>query len=221
MDMAEEYPSASVTGVDLSPIQPEFVPVNCTFEIDDVTEAWTYPGNHFDFIHIREMFGSIRDWDSFFREVYRSTKPGGWVEVVEHSVEAKSDDGTLPPGHFYEQWTMVSAELAAKSGKSWDIWKEARDRMLDAGFVDVVEMPFKWPMNGWPNDPKLKGIGRFNQYRFDVGAEGFALRLLTKVAGWSYERSQLFVMEMRKNLRDYSCHAYLPGNVVYGRRPSE
>jgi hypothetical protein len=65
MDMADEYPSASVTGVDLSPIQPKFVPVNCTFEIDDMTEEWTYPAQHFDFIHVREMFGSIRDWNSF------------------------------------------------------------------------------------------------------------------------------------------------------------
>jgi hypothetical protein len=182
MDIAEEYPSASVTGVDLSPIQPEFVPVNCSFEIDDVTEEWTYPPKHFDFIHIREMFGSIRDWDSFFHEVYRCTKPGGWVEVVEHAVEAKADDVALPPDHFYHKWTGVLVEMGAKTGKSWDIWKEAKDRMLKAGFVDVVEIPFKWPMNGWPNDRKLKEIGRFNQYRLNEGAEGFTLRLLTNVA---------------------------------------
>ena len=56
--MADEYPSAKVTGVDLSPIQPPFVPPNCVFEIDDVTLPWTYAENQFDFIHVRELFGT-------------------------------------------------------------------------------------------------------------------------------------------------------------------
>ena len=213
MDIAEQYPSAVVTGVDLSPTQPAFVPVNCVFEVDDVTQAWTYPPDHFDFVHIREMFGSIPDWDGFLQEAYRCTKPGGWVEIVEHAVEAHADDGTLPPAHFYHEWTRVLMECSRKMGKSWDIWKEAMDRMLNAGFVDVVEVPFKWPMNGWPADAKLKRIGRFNQYRLNDGCEGFTLRMLTNVNGWSYEKAQLHVMQFRKNIRDFSCHAYLPGYV--------
>jgi len=50
-DFADEHPEAEVIGVDLSPIQPEFVPVNCKFEVDDVTDDWTWPTNHFDMIH--------------------------------------------------------------------------------------------------------------------------------------------------------------------------
>jgi SAM-dependent methyltransferase len=174
-----------VTGVDLSPIQPAFVPVNCVFEIDDVTEEWTYPPEHFDFVHIRDMFGSIPDWDSFFRDVYRCTKPGGWVEVADRAVETHADDGTLPPDHFYYKWTAAIMEMSAKMGKSFHIWKEAKDRMLKAGFVDVVEVPFKWPINSWPDDPKLKNLGRFNQFRLNDGCEGFVLRILTMVGGVS------------------------------------
>jgi SAM-dependent methyltransferase len=216
MDMADQYPSAVVTGVDLSPIQPGFVPPNCVFEVDDVTQPWTYPPKHFDFVHIREMFGSIPDWDGFFHEVYRCTKPGGWVEIVEHAVEAYADDASFPPDHFYHEWTRELMACSKKMGKTWDIWKQAKEHLLNAGFVDVVEVPFKWPMNGWPSDPKLKKIGRFNQYRLNDGCEGFVLRLLTNVGGWSYERAQLFVMQFRKHIRDYSCHTYLPGYVCCG-----
>lgn len=35
-EMADAYPSASVVGTDLSPIQPMFVPPNCAFEIEDL-----------------------------------------------------------------------------------------------------------------------------------------------------------------------------------------
>jgi SAM-dependent methyltransferase len=183
--MADQYPSAVVTGVDLSPIQPAFVPVNCIFEVDDVTEQWTYPPKHFDFVHIRDMFGSIADWDVLFREAYRCTKPGGWVEVAERGMEVYADDDTLPPDHFYHKWTGAIAEVAAKTGKSFSVYKEIKDRMINAGFVNVVEVPSKWPLNDWPDDPRLKMLGRFNQFRLNEGCEGFMLRPLTVVAGVS------------------------------------
>ena len=79
--MADQYPSATVIGTDLSPIQPEWVPPNCHFEIDDVSLDWTFPSNHFDFIHIRELFGCIPDWDFFLtlRDHGRGAvrRPGG------------------------------------------------------------------------------------------------------------------------------------------------
>jgi SAM-dependent methyltransferase len=40
IEMAEEYPSAQVLGTDLSPIQPQMVPPNCRFEIEDFEVDW-------------------------------------------------------------------------------------------------------------------------------------------------------------------------------------
>ena len=40
IDMADEYPSAVVTGTDLSPTQPSWVPPNARFEVDDFREDW-------------------------------------------------------------------------------------------------------------------------------------------------------------------------------------
>lgn len=69
-EFADANPSAEVIGVDLSPIQPKFVPPNCRFEVDDITQEWTYPDNHFDFIHVRAMIGSIPDWTGFYKKAY-------------------------------------------------------------------------------------------------------------------------------------------------------
>lgn len=201
--MADQYPSATVTGTDLSPIQPEWVPPNCHFEIDDVSLEWTYPPDHFDFIHIRELFGCIPDWDFFFEQAFNHTKPGGYVEIVEHSVCPVSDDGTMGPNHFYHTWGEVVIQMGEKLGKSFTIWEESAERMRRAGFVDVVVVDYKWPLNGWPTDSKLKNIGRsvgtppaskdndandydrWNQLRLMDGVEGFMLRLLTQVGGVS------------------------------------
>jgi hypothetical protein len=148
-----------------------------------VSEEWTYPPRHFDYIHIREMFGSISDWDKLFREVHRCLIPGGWVEVIEHGVKVKADDDTLPPDHVYHTWSDSCLKLTEKTGKKLQIFEEVKDRLLHAGFVDVVEVPFNWPVNGWSSNPKLKELGRWNQYRLHEGVEGYVLRLLTTVGG--------------------------------------
>jgi hypothetical protein len=69
--MADKFPSAEVIGTDLSPTQPGWVPPNCKFEIDDCTEEWTFKEARFDFIHVRSLYGCIRDWQSFYSEVYK------------------------------------------------------------------------------------------------------------------------------------------------------
>lgn len=68
-------------GVDISPIQPEFVPPNCRFELDDCCSPWTYPTNYFDLIHVRCMFGSVADWPQLYREIYDHLEPGGYVSI--------------------------------------------------------------------------------------------------------------------------------------------
>ncbi|KAF7190415.1 Secondary metabolism regulator laeA [Pseudocercospora fuligena] len=50
IEMGDLYPEAEVVGTDLSPIQPQFVPPNVRFVIDDATDEWTFPPDHFDFI---------------------------------------------------------------------------------------------------------------------------------------------------------------------------
>lgn len=69
--MADLHPAAEVVGVDLSPIQPNFVPPNCRFEVDDINKEWTFPENKFDFIHIRYMTGTVPDWTELLKKVHR------------------------------------------------------------------------------------------------------------------------------------------------------
>jgi hypothetical protein len=70
MDFADQYPSARVTGFDLSPIQPQWVAPNLRFEINDACDPdWGYSKNSFDFIHVRAMYGSVADWPAFYQQV--------------------------------------------------------------------------------------------------------------------------------------------------------
>jgi hypothetical protein len=53
------------------------------------------------------------------------------------------------------------------------------------GFVDVVQKKYKVPVGAWPSDPQLKEIGRYSLLYCDLGCEGWALWILSKILGVS------------------------------------
>lgn len=188
IEMAELFPDAQVVGTDLSPIQPTWVPPNCIFEVDDVTMEWTFRKDSFDFIHSREMFGSIADWDEYFRQCYLHLKPGGSVEALERGVKPVSDDGTVGPDHFWTTWGDTVLSVGEMWGKGFNAWENLKERMEAAGFVDVVQVPMKWPIGPWMQDDHMKELGMWNALRLDTGLEGYVMRLFTMAGGVSYGR---------------------------------
>ncbi|KAL8858800.1 MAG: hypothetical protein Q9178_004717 [Gyalolechia marmorata] len=183
IEMAERFPEAQVVGTDLSPIQPTWIPPNCMFEVDDVTMEWTFRKNSFDFIHSREMFGSIADWDEYFRQCYLHLKPGGYVEALERGVQPVSDDGTVGPDHFWTTWGNTVLSIGETWGKGFNAWENLKERMEAAGFVDVVQVPMKWPIGPWMQDEHMKKLGMWNALRLDTGLEGYVMRLFTMAGG--------------------------------------
>jgi hypothetical protein len=78
----------------------------------------------------------------------RILKPGGWVEHVEGSVVPTSDDGTVTAGDPLHKWGKISLQCGDHFGKTLRIVDESKQKILDAGFVDVVEHRYKWPIGG-------------------------------------------------------------------------
>ena len=97
-DMAETFPSAEIIGTDISPTQPSWIPPNLSFQIDDAQQDWTFEPNSFDFIHVRYMHAAIDDWPKFYRQMYRSLKPGGYFQHLEPDIELRCDDPAVPFG---------------------------------------------------------------------------------------------------------------------------
>ena len=67
--VGDKYPNTKITGIDLSPIQPNFVPENVHFFVDDFEEDWIDPENKYDFIHVRHVMHSVRDRDALYRRI--------------------------------------------------------------------------------------------------------------------------------------------------------
>lgn len=90
------FPGAAVIGTDLAPIQPDYIPPNLAFMIDDIEDEWTW-GQKFDYIYTRDLDGV--DWVMLSRRAHAFLILGGYFEVVGHYILVEDD---TPPG-----WRML------------------------------------------------------------------------------------------------------------------
>ncbi|KAK4184084.1 Demethylmenaquinone methyltransferase [Podospora australis] len=222
IDFADTYPAANVIATDVSPVQPNWVPPNLSFEIDDANQEWTFKDNTFDYIHLRAMFGSIADWGAFYREAFRCCKPGGYLEDHSNSVKFDSDDGSVTPDSPMGQWTKVFWEGGRKFGRSFRVVEDSLQEkgMREAGFVDIVVRDFKCPIGAWPKDKRLKELGSFAKLVLESDMEGYILYMWSAVMGWKPDEIQVFIAHLRRQLNDKAVHAWYQHRVVYGRKPA-
>ncbi|OIW32793.1 methyltransferase type 11 [Coniochaeta ligniaria NRRL 30616] len=220
-DFAEQFPGAEVTGTDLSPIQPGWVPPNVRFEIDDANLRWTWHDNTFDYVHLRGLMGSIVDWHALYRDAFRVCKPGGYVEHFENSINMDCDDGSIAPGSPMHQWGKVFWAGGEKFGRTFRVVEDDIQKkcMEEAGFVDITVWEHKCPIGSWPADPRLKTLGQFSRLVLESDAEGYVLYMWNAVMGWSPTEIQVYLAHLRRQVRDDNVHALYRQRVVYGRKP--
>ena len=159
VEIADQYPSASVVGTDLSPVQPTMVPPNLKFEIDDFEQEWTFQKDSFDFIHWRLLLASVSDYPKLFRQAFQHMKPGGYMEIHEVDPGQCCDDGTVTEDSSSVRWSQLFYEGCKKAGRPIPPIGSYKVMMESAGFVDIKELILKRPSNNWPKDKNLKRIG--------------------------------------------------------------
>ncbi|KAA8651014.1 hypothetical protein EYZ11_010974 [Aspergillus tanneri] len=220
IDVGDRYPSAeSITGVDISPIQPSWVPPNVKFYIDDVEADWV--GQTYDFIHCRYMAGSISDWPRLVRQCYNNLKPGGWIEFHETANVMYSEDGSLDANGPI--MTMMNGLMLACDmiGQTMDPAPKIKGWVEDAGFVNVTEQRFKLPVGSWPRDERLKECGSLLRVNFVEGVDAFTAALYTEVLGWKREEVLVLNEQVRKEAVDGSVHAIFDFLVIIAQKPAQ
>ena len=219
IDTAESLPDTQIIGTDLSPIQPNWIPPNVKFEVDDAELPWTYPENHFDLVHTRIMNAFLKDWDKFFEQSFHHLKPGGWVECHELSVDTQSDDGTLAADSHIRQWCEMEEEAWNKIGLTVKLTGEQiKSWMEKAGFVNVTVRPFKIPIGTWPADPKMRETGAFQLVAMLDGIQGLTIAPWVRYLGWAEAEVEVFIAKVRDEWRSRKIHSYFPLWVSFDLR---
>jgi trans-aconitate methyltransferase len=220
VDFAEEHPSATVLGIDISPIQPELVPVNCSFRVDNVEDDWM-PDEDYDYIHSRAMVPAMKNWPRFISQSFLHLKPGGYLELQDFCLPIRCQDSQaeaagssstakLFNGHLMDMWTRMGLDLAAPS--KW------HDYLQAAGFQEIHLQWYNWPIGPWAKHKKNKVIGRLTLVDFldvitSVGP------VLQKYLNWSSEEAEVLITKVRNELKEQKLHFYQPICFCYAKKP--
>lgn len=122
-----------------------------------------------------------------------------------------SDDGSLKQDSTLATWGDNFIGCSERAGRSLLTQETMRGAMEKAGFVDVQEKLYKIPLGPWPKDKVLKEVGQLQYAHWLAALEGWAMWLLTKFGApspWSKEEVQLYLSNVRAELRNPRTHAY-------------
>lgn len=218
IEVGERFPSATVVGVDLSPIQPDWIPPNVEFIVDDMEDDWVYASD-FDLVHLRFAGITIKDNASLQQSIFENLRPGGWVEFQELYPEPGSEDGTMPPDYplskFYTLCLRVFKELYKFE---LDIARKLPESLEHQGFTNVQQKVFRVPIGDWPRDQRMRTIGGcFREILMNFAA-AMAARPFVEFGMEKTEINELLI-SVRDALNNRKVHAYLPMHYVWGQKP--
>ncbi|KDN60043.1 putative methyltransferase domain-containing protein [Colletotrichum sublineola] len=220
IDMADEFPSAHVYGVDLSPIQPEWVPTNCKFHVDDYEDEWTYrEDERFDYIHGRALSGTSSDWAKFYDRVMAGLNPGGWVEMQEYDAWIFSDDDSFDRAVWTKEWVTKLDEASKMYGKQINVAKHHKQWMIEAGFEGVRELVYRIPIGPWAKDPALKELGCYELVHMQMSVDSHTPALFTRVLNFSQDQTRVLMEGVRREFRSKDFRLITSYRFITGRKP--
>ncbi|KAK4505574.1 hypothetical protein PRZ48_003537 [Zasmidium cellare] len=229
LQMAEDYPSAFIIGMDVSPIQPKNKPANVEWITQDMESEWPYPEDYFDFVHLSLVHGCVADWNKMMAKIVKYLTPGGWVEHQEFSLCRQylvdEHDKPLPMTENIDElqpvfkWNRLLDQAATKRGRAIQLGPHLKRFQKDAGLAQVTERVFAHKYGTWPPDPRERSLGARTMLSAISGMEGFTTILFTKVLGWNLEDTQTFIQEVKRDMRDDSLRKVMDLHVAYGQKP--
>ncbi|EFY92269.1 hypothetical protein MAC_01540 [Metarhizium acridum CQMa 102] len=233
------YPSAHVCGIDLTPIQPEWVPANVSFLVDDCTLDWIE--RDVDLAHFRFMVMILKDIPTVLGHAYeyviwcrstlpaaghgfvidshsRSLRPGGWVELQELQGVPLCDDGTMSDEDPVKSLYDTAGAAYKKFGLSTTLPAELEPYLREAGFENVHCRIMKVPIGTWAKGKIMRAIGLYQKMAI--------LDFIPTLAGRPFQALQISeadaeirVALARKGLEDTSVHRYFNYYFWYAQKP--
>lgn len=182
-------------------------------------DTWDF-AHKFDYIHTRSTVGC---WASFQSQIaeqaFDALEPGGWFESQEVDGNVCCDDDTLDPTGPVAAWfndLLVASEHVQRPAILGATLKEVYEKV---GFVDIHQRTVKMPIGGWARDTRLKEVGYMWEANLLDGLGGFSYQLFNRAFNRTPAEIELCLVDVRQHLGDPRTHAYMPGFIVWGRKP--
>lgn len=144
IEMAQQFPNARVTGIDVAPTTPS-APLNAQFVQHDILKGLPFPDASFDYVHSRLLVAAIptHAWVGLLREYLRVTRPGGWVELFEGGTTFQN------AGPYTQQFLAWWDQLSQPRGIDASFMSQLPDLMQQKGFENVQNQLLHVPLGNW------------------------------------------------------------------------
>ncbi|KAG6026985.1 hypothetical protein E4U19_002311 [Claviceps sp. Clav32 group G5] len=226
IELADMYPNSIFEGMDLSPIQPDWVPENVLFVVDDVEHesGWTYPEDKLDYVHVRHLIHSIKDRGQMWKRIYSHLKPGGYVEIQEFMYTAACDDNSCDGPYAVRDFLNYLAAGLQALGSDLNSIQHIEGELIESGFTELCYQDLKCPIGPWAKKLRLQECGHILRDVIMWGLEGLARRPFRDGLHWTPTQIHMFLVNVRKDLSREDgkvppFHSYFPFRSIYGRKP--
>lgn len=153
-EMAREFPSANVVGIDIVPpstLSPSITlgndkpPSNYVLMDGDIRQGLPFEDNTFDYVHMRFLVVAIAetDWPGVIRELVRVTRPNGWIELIDTVMR----DAVGSPAH--QKFFTWFEKMTATRGFDLAAGEHIERRLKDVGLINMKSFRFDVPIGDW------------------------------------------------------------------------
>ncbi|KAK1777081.1 S-adenosyl-L-methionine-dependent methyltransferase [Copromyces sp. CBS 386.78] len=218
IDAGDRWPMARVRGMDISPVQPLWVPPNVDFLVDDCEQEWLMRGEA-DYAHFRFMATVLKNLPVVLGHAYDALKPGGWIEFQELNCEVFCDDDTMPADDdpvkvLYD----LTQQAFARFNMNITIPKILKQYLADAGFVNIQCVVKKVPIGVWAKDKTLRLVGLYQKMAILEIMQALAGRPFDAL-GLDQVQKEMIMMEARKGLDNPRVHRYFRYYFWFAQKP--
>ncbi|KIL83822.1 hypothetical protein FAVG1_12972 [Fusarium avenaceum] len=220
IDVADLYPSTTVIGTDLSPIQGNSTPPNASMFVEDCEDPYWANGHNFDLVHFRGMAGFLLDLDAMVTNAHEHIKGGGWIEFQDFDYTVRCDDGTMQKDDPLRVFFETCAQGIRKYGCTNFGRRDVRKSMISAGFLQAQVVTKKVPISCWPKDEGLKDLGTLMEANILELIGSMSVKPLIAL-GISDEEREEMVSRACKSLRKGKAHRYMNCRFVYAQKDGD
>ncbi|KAG5974976.1 hypothetical protein E4U55_007915 [Claviceps digitariae] len=216
VEVGDRYPSAHVCGIDLTPIQPEWVPANVSFLVDDCQLDWIE--RNVDLAHFRFMVIILKDIATVLGHAFESLRPGGWIELQELQGIPLCDDGTMPDDDPVKCLYDTAGSAYEKFGMSTTLPAELEPFLREAGFENIHCQIMKVPIGPWAKDRTMRVVGLYQKMAVLDFLPTLSGRPF-KALGMSDAEGEVAIAMARKGLDNANAHRYFNYYFWYAQKP--
>jgi ubiquinone/menaquinone biosynthesis C-methylase UbiE len=157
LETASLYPTAKITGIDISWRMIEYARAQAqarrlsrqaTFQVMDAMRPLEFPDDAFDFVNMRfaSSFLHLSEWASTLRELMRVTRPGGTVRVTESDSDQTGGPTSNSPAYERLLGMLLCAGEKAGYGdnpRRWGVAHRLDELLTAAGYQQVQMRPYR------------------------------------------------------------------------------